>query len=254
MRLLCPRLLGFVLLLSNLGVGGEDAMPAAERAQMQQVLDERLSLLNGKIAATPSPELFSQRGDILFFLGRFPEAVEDYTAFAKDKPELAATNWRRGLALYYAGREAEAASQFESCHTRDDTDRENGIWRYLSQCRTLGRDSARKDMLVYTKGDRKPFTNLYDMFAGKQSADDVLKAIMADGASPDEREGQLFYGNLYFGLNELAEGRPETARPFLVKAVRNEWPLQAAYGPRYMWHVARLQLELLDKAPPKSNQ
>src|SRR3712207_7016404 len=68
----------------------------------------------------PYTTLFrSRRGDALFFLGRFDEAIRDYDRMIALAPELGPTHWQRGLALYFAGRYDDSAKQFERYYEGD---------------------------------------------------------------------------------------------------------------------------------------
>ena len=183
---------------------------------------------------------YSQRGDACFFLGRFDEAVADYDKMIDLDESGRTSHWRRGIALFYAKRFKDAAEQFENYHSFDQIDRENGIWRYLSQHMSDGRDKARQGLLKYRKDDREPFPAVYKLFAGVTSPDSILKQISeADIANP-EREKRLFYANLYIGLNFAVEDDARSAMKYLNLATRNTWAPDAGYGPNFMWHVGRL--------------
>lgn len=194
---------------------------------------------------------YSKRGDACFFLGRFKEAVTDYDIMNTLDKSLSSSHWRRGIALFYAGQYKAAASQFESYHNFDQVDRENGIWRYLSQHRAYGRKIAREGLLKYEKDDREPFPAVYKLFAGTMTPDQILEDIAKVELSKTAREMRLFYAHLYIGLNYAVEDQEEKAREHLAKATTNTWPLSAGYGPLYMWHVARLHEELLRKSEGK---
>src|SRR5205085_924408 len=47
-----------------------------------------------------------RRGDAYLKLGKFKEAVADFDAYLAAEPAAAPQHWRRGIALYYAGRYA----------------------------------------------------------------------------------------------------------------------------------------------------
>ncbi len=188
---------------------------------------------------------YSRRGDACFFLGRFEEAVADYDEMNKLDESQASSHWRRGIALFYAGKFKDAAAQFESYHSFDQVDRENGIWRYLSQYKAFGREKAREGLLKYEKDDREPFPSVYKLFAGTMKPDEILERIEAAEISKDEREKRLFYAHLYIGLNHTVEGDAAAAQRHLRLSTLNKWGPAAGYGPNYMWHVGRLHEELL---------
>lgn len=247
-------LLSIVLLLSVRAViAADDAGKFAESPlsedrvaeltkEFQKSLNESTALIEKKPAAV---EGYSRRGDAYFFLGRFKEAVADYDKMIELDESQSASHWRRGIALFYAGRYKEAATQFENYHSFDQVDRENGIWRYLSQHRAYGREKAREGLLQYKKDDREPFPAVYRLFAGTMTADQILGEIAKADISKIEREKRLFYAHLYIGLNDAVDGEIDQARLHLAAATRNTWGPIAGYGPTYMWHTGRLHEELL---------
>lgn len=227
-------------------------LPVARTAELKKSLEKALDDASSQVSAKPeSLSGYSRRGDAYFFLGRFPEAVADYDKMIELDPGQSASHWRRGIALFYAQRYKDAAAQFESYHSFDQVDRENGIWRYLSQHRAYGREKAREGLLKYQKDDREPFPAVYKLFAGTIMPDQILDEITKADLSKTDREMRLFYAHLYIGLNYTVEDEPAKAREHLVLATRNSWGPTAGYGPNYMWHVGRLHEELLRKRSSK---
>ncbi|MEZ6047484.1 MAG: hypothetical protein R3C11_18270 [Planctomycetaceae bacterium] len=190
----------------------------------------------------------SLRGDAFFWLGDFAKAAADYDQMCALNADLEDSHWRRGIAWYYAGEFKQAAGQFERYHTFDNVDRENGIWRYFSQVRAYGNEHAQKELLKYEKDDRAPFPLLYQLFADKVTPKEILDQIAMSEISDQEREKQLFYAELYIGLNYAVHQENAKAIPHLQAAVANKWGPEAGYGPHYMWQVGRLQLNLLTDA------
>ena len=125
---------------------------------------------------------------------------------------------------------------------------ENGIWRYLSQVKAYGQEKAREGLLKYEKDDREPFPDVYRLFAGTIAAEDILERIADADIDERNREKRLFYAELYIGLELAVSDEPAEARKHLALAAENTWPEPAGYGPRYMWHVARLHRDLIDVA------
>lgn len=224
----------------------EDPTTDAYRTALHQQLDKETAELTKGIEAAPTKvELYSRRGDARFFLGQFKEAVEDFNKMVELQPDQEAQHWRRGIAFFYAGQYDEAARQFEIYHTFDDVDRENGIWRYLSQVKAVGRKKAREGLLKYKKDDREPFPDVYRMFAGELTGEQVLEKIRKAEVSDAERRKRLFYAELYVGLNAAVEDQPKDAEKHLREAVRNEWGQSSGGGPGWMWHVGRVHLHTL---------
>lgn len=250
--------LGIVLILLGLtsvpflASAADEPLTKSNRAAYHEKLDERIRGLDEKIAKNgKSPDLYSQRGDAHFFHAQFAEAVADYDKIVELDPATEPSQWRRGIAYFYAGRYKDAAHQFEIYHSFDNVDRENGIWRYLSQAKSLGIEKAREGLLKYKKDDREPFPDVYRLFAGELTGDEVLKRINDAKIGPEERSKRLFYAELYVGLNEFVEGRLDSAKQHLREAVKNEWGPTAGYGPNYMWHVGRVHYDLLDAPKPQ---
>ncbi|MFK7817235.1 MAG: tetratricopeptide repeat protein [Planctomycetaceae bacterium] len=223
-------------------------LTSEERKQIANELNTVIKQTTDAIEKSPAnSRAISSRADAFFFAGRFKEALRDYDRLVELEPSLDRSHWRRGIAYFYASDFKKAAAQFERYHSFDNVDRENGIWRYLSQYKAHGQKLARQGLLKYRKDDREPFPDVYKLFAGKMEPKEILSRIGSASISEMEREKRMFYAELYIGLNELVEGRRESARKHLTKSVATKWPRTAGFGPRYMWHVGRLQLELLGK-------
>ncbi len=241
---------GVVAALLALGAVVADDAPIAadQQAKYAARWRETIEAMSKRISTEPkSVEAYSRRGDARFFLGRFDGAVQDYEEMVRLDPEQDASHWRLGIAYYYAGKAEAAAAQFGKYHAFDQVDRENGIWRYLSQYKSQGKAAARKELLKYEKDDREPFPAVYKLFAGEVTPQQILDGIAAAKLDDAEREKRLFYAELYIGLNAAAEGQPEEARSHLRAAVANQWGPRAGYGPAWMWQVGRLHWEQLER-------
>ena len=233
--------LGLVLPVGRLVSGAEPTQPWPEwRATLVAKLGDDLTKADAAVAQSPnSIAALSHRGDVFLFLGRFPEAVADFEKMIALDPAEDAPHWRLGIAYYFAGQFAKSARQFEKYHAYDGHDRENGIWKFLAQARAEGIEKARQGMLQYTQFDREPFPELYEMFAGQRTADDVLAEVQRKGLSEDHVA--VFFANYYGGLNEALLGHREQAIAMLRKAVDDPEARKAGY----MWQVARLHWERL---------
>lgn len=195
--------------------------------------------------------LYSQRGDALFFTGQYAQAARAYEKMVELRPSLDASHWRLGIALFFADRADEAVEQFEKYHAFDDVDRENGIWRYLSQYRATDAQTAQKELLRYEKDDREPFPAVYRLFDGSLTPDEALAKIPAD-LSAAERDKRLFYTELYIGMHLVVQQKRQQAIPYLRRAASRQWPQTAGGGPQWMWHVGRVQLKDLVAKPSES--
>ena len=199
-----------------------------------------------KTADRNAPQIHSRRGDALFFLGRFTDAVTEYQAMVNIDPSLDASHWRLGIALFFADQPEQAVAQFEKYHSFDNVDRENGIWRYLSQYKATGADVAKKELLRYDKDDREPFPAVYKLFDDGLTPEEALARI-PDDLPATEQDKRLFYTELYIGMHMVVKKQKLQAEKYLSLAVARKWPRTGGFGPNYMWHVGRVQLEQLLK-------
>jgi lipoprotein NlpI len=243
----------------------EEVAVDAKDAQAAEAVDAEIMAMNKELTAELEGQLkafpaivdtdadavgkYSRRGDLQMFLGKFAEAETDYKKMSELKPDLDASHWRLGIAMYLAGHPEDAAAQFDKYHSFDNVDRENGIWRYLSHRAAFGKEKAREQLLKYEKDDRPPFREVYQLFEGTLTGDQVLQSISPE-LPESSRQSRLFYAQLYVGLNDAVEDKPLAAMKALREAVKNEWPREAGFGPDYMWHVGRLQYLRL-KTPAK---
>jgi len=224
----------------------EHPLSTAQQEKMNKSFDATIAATTKRIESNPkNVRLYSQRGDAFFFRARFKEAVADYEKMIELNPALEAGHWRRGIAYFYAEQFKKAAHQFEIYHSVDNVDRENGIWRFLSQTKAYGVNKARKGLLKYEKDDRQPFPSVYRLFAGETTPAAIVKEIESADISKSDRSKRLFYAHLYIGLNEAVGDSSERATAHLRKAVANQWGAEARGGPGYMWHVGRLHYDLL---------
>ena len=240
--------LSLLLFIAHIASAAErNAFDEAARTEMLGRFAAEERALDEQIAKAPeNVALRSSRGDARLFRGRFPEAVSDYEKMITLEPAQDAPHWRLGIAYYFAGDFRKSARQFEKYHTYDARDRENGIWKFLAQARSEGLEKARREMLVYERFDREPFPALYEMFAGKKSIAELFAEIEKKGLVSDARVS--FFASYYAGLQAHLTGEASAAREHLKRAVDGAWEAHASRELGYMWQVARLQRELLDKS------
>ena len=234
-----------VLLLAGAGRAADaDPLAAEERARMTAKWREQIAESDAAVAKDAGAvRAYAERGDAHLFLGEFAAAVADFEKMIALDPAQDAPHWRLGIAYFFAGDFAKSARQFEKYHAYDGRDRENGIWKFLAQAKDEGIEKARAGMLVYTRFDREPFPSLYEMFAGKKTADEVFAEIAKKELTKDE--GVIFFANYYGGLDEELRGHRERALELLRKAVASPLGRGTPGGPSYMWQVARLHWERL---------
>jgi tetratricopeptide (TPR) repeat protein len=219
----------------------QSEVPAAEAAVKgeKEELVERLASLTTALSEAPdSVRLYSQRGDTHLFLGRFAEAVADFEKMIEIDAAQDAPHWRLGIAYYFAGQYAKSSAQFVKYQTFEAGDRENGIWKFLADARQLGVEPARARMIEFTRFDREPFPELYEMFAGRMTSAEVLAGLEAKGMARDG--APQFFAHYYTGVHEALQGDRGKALALLEKAVASQWGRTAEGGPAYMWRCARL--------------
>lgn len=183
------------------------------------------------------------RGREHFRLGKFKESCDDFDEYLRLEPAAASRQWERGISLYYAGRFADGARQFELYQTYHDNDVENSVWRYLCMARAESVDKAQAAMLPIADDRRPPMMQIYDLYRGKLTPEELLAAAEAPTADPARAKSQRFYAHLYLGLWHEAAGDARQAEKYLKLAAANDSP--NPYINRYMWDVARVHVEQL---------
>lgn len=218
-------------------------LPEAERKAIRETYGEREKLLTARLEEAPkNVSLYSSRGDARLFLSKFAGAVADYEKMIVLDPKLDISHWRLGIAYYYVEKYAKAAHQFEIYHGYDNVDRENGIWRFMSQTRSAGPEKARKGLLKYEKTDRPPYPWLYSLYAGKMKPEQVVAAIKKAGFDEGYEVRVRFHADLYLGIHYELVGNNEKALEHLRKATANAFGRASG---TYMWQVARVHHDRL---------
>jgi lipoprotein NlpI len=100
-------------------------------------------------------------------------------------------------------------------------------------------------MLPIENDRRVPMMEIFRMYRGQTTPEQVLAAAERDPPSEAARAGRLFYAHLYIGLFHEAAGNQSLAEKHirLAASPRNKH----AQVNRYMWDVARVHLERLTK-------
>lgn len=184
------------------------------------------------------------RGEAHFRAGKIEESLSDFDNFLRLVPERKPYHWQRGIALYYAGRFAAGKAQFELHQTVNSQDVENAVWHFLCTARLEGIAAARKQLIPIERDSRVPMAQVQQLFAGKITPADVLKAAKAAPETTDAGE-PLFYANLYLGLYYEALGDGMKAKEHIQKAAAR------ANQNGYMGDVARVHAEILRKGERK---
>ncbi|MDB5322327.1 MAG: nlpI [Phycisphaerales bacterium] len=265
-----------VLLLGAVGVAADDSLlREAEQSYAQGRHDQAIELTDLYIAGSPkepkgyllravirsaeskwedslpdfdkalelNPKLvkaYQRRAIARFMLGRIKESVADFDKYNQLDAEAAPQNWQRGIALYYAGRYEDGAKQFELHRTVNPDDVENAAWHFLCVARWKNVEAARAALIPIQGDTRIPMAKVHEMFAGKATPEEVIATATAKDSIPIQINRQYFYAHLYIGLYCEAIGKNEEAKQHLTAAVKHEVP-------DYMYGVAKVHLQLLDK-------
>ncbi len=181
-----------------------------------------------------SPQAIMERAVTDFENGRFAESASAFDTLAKIVPDQAPYLWQRGIALYYAKRYDDCRRQFESHRAVNADDVENAAWHFLCVARAESPANARAALLPVGPDARVPMREVYQMFGGTLTPEQVLSAA---GSQPRA----LFYAHLYLGLYFQALGMTDRALQHIKIAAADQFePLGG-----YMHMVARVHLRTL---------
>ena len=181
-----------------------------------------------------------------FKLGRIKESAAAFDKFVDLAPDQAPKLWQRGISLYYAGRYEDGQRQFELHQTINSNDVENAVWHFLCVARRGGIEKARAALLKIENDPRVPMMQIYALYAGKGSAEEIMKAATTGKASPAELNERVFYAHLYLGLYFDVAGNEKMAREHIVQAA-DLFKVES-----YMGDVARIHARLM-RAQGQSN-
>lgn len=176
-----------------------------------------------------SPQAIMNRAVDAFEKGRFGESATAFDELAKAVPDQAPQLWQRGIALYYARRYDDCRRQFESHRTVNPDDVENAVWHFLCVARGESPAKARAALLPVGPDARVPMREVYQMFRGTLTPEQVLSAA---GSQP----AALFYGHLYVGLYFEAQGMTARALEHIKIAAADRFEREGGY----MHMVARV--------------
>jgi lipoprotein NlpI len=166
-----------------------------------------------------------------FRAGRVADALRGFDRVATLSPSDAPYLWQRGIAQYYSGQFRECRDMFVSHRTVNPDDVENAVWHFLCVARAESPEAARKQMLPVGPDSRVPMREVYQMFQGRMTEAQVMRAA---GTDPTAQ----FFARLYVGLFLEATGHAERGRVQIEVAAEDRF---ARYG-GYMHDVARVHL------------
>lgn len=203
-----------------------------------------LAALDGFLAQYPDePFGYYQRGCLRCWTGDFAGSVADFDRYVAQRPEVERRLWERGISQYFAGQYDAGAKQFELYQSYHDNDVENSVWRYLCQAKTIGHAEARQQLLPIKNDPRIPLMDIYRLFQGQATEDDVVAAMTAGEPTEIELASRRFYGHYYLGLYFDAMGQAEKATEHLQQAL--QVPAESPRVSRYMWDVAKIHAQTI---------
>jgi len=194
-------------------------------------------------AIAQNPQAAMNRAVADFENARFAESAAAFDEVARAVPDRAPHLWQRGIALYYAGRYSDCRRQFESHRAVNPDDVENAAWHFLCVARAESPAKARAALLPVGPDARAPMREVYQMFRGTLTPEQVLSAA---GSQPDAQ----FYGHLYVGLYFEALGMKARALEHITIAAADRF----ARGGGYMHMVARVHLRWLMSKPAAASE
>lgn len=216
------------------------------RSQIHQARHEYDAAIdddNRLLALAPeSAAAFQRRGEDQFRAGHFKESVADFDKVIELNPARGPYHWQRGISLYYAGEFARGAKQFELHKTVNPEDVENAVWDFLCVARLSAIEKAREGLIAIHGDSRVPMMQIYALFSGKGTEQDVMDAANAGKPGEAELKERLFYAHLYLGLFDEASGRADSAKQHIRLAA------EKYAGDDYMGDVARVHLAHADAA------
>jgi hypothetical protein len=140
------------------------------------------------------------RGGLLLGSGRVVESLYVFDNVLRCHPQTMPHLWQRGLALYYGGRFAEGAEQFEMNMQVNGADAEEILWRFACDVNSSGVGfklaGPRLRKLAATRAcldGRVPMEEALLLFGGEEALDAAMQRVM-DAA---EKAAPKAYGDEY---------------------------------------------------------
>jgi lipoprotein NlpI len=157
-----------------------------------------------------------------FRAGRIEQSLAGFDRVALLSPAEAPYLWQRGIAQYYAGKFRECRDMFISHRTVNPDDVENAAWHFLCVARAESPDAARQQVLPVGRDARVPMREVYQMFQGRMTQAQVMKAA---GSDPSAQ----FFARLYIGLYLEATGDPKAGRVQIEIAAEDQFARVGGY-------------------------
>ncbi len=188
------------------------------------------------LAQSASPDVLFRQGVQTFFDAKPKESVAAFDQLIALQPNAKPELWQRGLSLYYTGEFKRGREQFEVHQTVNGNDVENAAWHFLCIAKDEGVEAARKVFIPIEGDSRIPMRQVHELFAGKGSAESVLKA--AEEGEGERLRNHRCYAHLYLGLYFEATGDDAKAKEHMLKAAK-DFAMD-----HYMGRVAQVHVKL----------
>lgn len=166
-----------------------------------------------------SPNELFREGVKAFYDAKPKESVQAFDRLIEKAPQAKPQLWQRGLSLYYTGDFQAGREQFEVHQTVNPADVENAAWHFICVARAENVEAARKALIPIEGDSRIPMKEVHDLFAGKGTPEEVLKA--AESGDGDDLRNHRCYAHLYLGLYFEALGDEAQAKNHMLKAARD---------------------------------
>ncbi len=173
--------------------------------------------LHAQESASPN-ELFREGVDA-FYAAKPKESVAAFDKLIAIVPDSKPQLWQRGLSLYYTGDFKAGREQFETHQTVNTADVENAAWHFICVARAENVEAARKALIPIEGDTRVPMKQVHELFAGKATVEDVLKA--AESGEGEALKNHRCYAHLYLGLYFEALGDEAKAKEHMLKAAKD---------------------------------
>ena len=186
-------------------------------------------------------------GDISFAAGQMDACVDAYDKLIELQPSLEPRLWQRGLALYYANKFENGVQQFETHQLVNTQDVENAVWHLLCAARISNVEEGRGKLIPISEDRRVPMSQIYEMYAGRMTPEQVL--TIANRTSPsvqldsEQHRLQRYYAHLYIGLYYEMLKNQEAS----IQAMKKAAQLNPLGKTNFMGQVARVHLQLRQK-------
>lgn len=192
--------------------------------------------LGTSAAAEPSPasaEAYVARGMQRFRASEIEASIVDFEQAIALDPRAEPYLWQLGISYYYAEKFEQGRDLFASHQAVNRNDVENAAWHFLCAAKLEGVEAARKRLLaIDTRRDtRVPMREVYEFYAGRGSAAEVLDVARQNGS-----ERTKMYAHLYLGLYYEVDGKPDKARKHMRASAG------AKLRDNYMHEVAKVHV------------